>query len=148
MAFMDRWESGGCSQTRHGPTGGASNNPTVRRSLFSKVLTLSGIGLGDQSLSRSSDPRLRTKRPSPLARKALRLFTAGFLWMGKVIPDPKDTFTERRQVAHAAKRAAGASKTPDQQSEQAKVAGCPFHRFRAKPSASDAASPGTTQAKK
>ena len=149
MTFMDRWESEDVPKHDMGPPAARAIIQQFADRYFPKfshsLVFAWVISLYPDHLIRAYE----LKRPSPLARKALRLFTAGFLWMGeKVIPDPKDTFTERRQVAHAAKRAAGASKTPDQQSEQAKVAGCPFHRFRAKPSASDAASPGTTQAKK
>jgi hypothetical protein len=47
------------------------------------------------------------KRPHPLVVRLFRLATAAFFVVGeKVLPDPPDTYTERRQARKAAERAA------------------------------------------
>lgn len=70
------------------------------------------------------------KRPSTLTVKAMRFFTACFLWVGEhIAPDPKDTFTERRKAAQARTKAPQTpSYKPESSVGEMPLSGCPHLR--------------------
>lgn len=133
MEYMDRYEAEDVAQHAMGPGNARAIIQQFADRYFPKPLhplvRAWVISLYPDHLVKAYN----LKKPRPLVVKALRAGTAAFFVLGeKVLPDPTDTFTERRKAATAKKRdhsGASVSATSSTTMAAAAAAGCPHARM-------------------
>lgn len=104
MRFMDEWEGEAVPRHAFGPGLARGMLDQFANRYFPKVLRPAArtwiVSLYPDHLLYAYD----LKRPSPPLRMMFRLITKAMLWMGEhVVPDPHDTFEDRRQARRTAR---------------------------------------------